>query len=722
MNWFPVRTLAVSLSLLVAAASCATDAGRAKSAGAQSADAVKIVDISAAGSARQVELSIKASGPIQSTVFTMRDPVALVVDLTGVDMSSFSAAIPVGSEPVTDITPIYFASSKDARLQVGLTGEVDYLLDTADPKELKILIAPKGSGLVAQEVGGGAEASHPAPMSGATVEALVSGQSRVEDVSFMHKGSLSRVTVTMSRESPAYRLIPRDELKRLTLDLPGAVVTADSEKLVNVDAEGSRVKNVAVFQFSSGADPVAKIVVNLTEKALYNVRAEGRSIILDIGDEAVLALAREVKEAEMAIAAPERKTLTPSEKVYTGAKVSLDFQKADIHNILRIIADVSGLNVITSDKVKGDVTIKLANVPWEQALEVILKNNNLDMIREGNIIRIAPAAEIGKEKKAMEELMETEAKIAPLYTRIFEVSYETASNMKTNLESIKSERGSVEINSRTNALIVKDTKEKLAEMAALIEALDRKETQVLIEARIVETTHSTARELGVQWGGHFNTVTGQNFPYTVGVTGAAGPSPNIGVGGSAVNTGIDSAAAGALGITLGHVAGTALLDARLLALENNGNGRIISMPKITTMNNKEARIESGREIPYQTTSSDGTKTEFKKATLSLVVTPHVTPDQHVRMNISVNKDEADFANRLSGGAPPILTKQASTEVLVRDGATTVIGGLFKDTDTGSNKQVPGIGDVPVLGWLFKNNITSKVGEELLIFITPKIVE
>ncbi|MBI4829051.1 MAG: type IV pilus secretin PilQ [Nitrospinae bacterium] len=718
-----MRTIAVSLSLLVAAASCATDAGRAKSAGAQSAGAVKIVDISAAGSARQVELSIKASGPIHSTVFTMRDPAALVVDLTGVDLSSFGAAIPVGSEPVTDITPIYFASSKDARLQVGLTGEVDYLLDTADPKELKILIAPKGSGLVAQEVSAPApEAAHPAPMSGATVEALVSGQSRVEDVSFMHKGSLSRVTVTMSRESPAYRLIPRDELKRLTLDLPGALVTADSEKLVNVDAEGSRVKNVAVFQFASGADPVAKVVVNLTEKALYNVRAEGRSIILDVGDEAVLAQAREVKEAELAQAAPERKTLTPSEKVYTGAKVSLDFQKADIHNILRIIADVSGLNVITSDKVKGDVTIKLANVPWEQALEVILKNNNLDMIREGNIIRIAPAAEIGKEKKAMEELMETEAKIAPLYTRIFEVSYETASNMKTNLESIKSERGSVEINSRTNTLIVKDTKEKLAEMAALIEALDRKETQVLIEARIVETTHSTARELGIQWGGHFNTVTGQNFPYTVGVTGAAGPSPNIGVGGSAVNTGIESAAAGALGITLGHVAGTALLDARLLALENNGNGRIISMPKITTMNNKEALIESGREIPYQTTSSDGTKTEFKSATLSLKVTPHVTPDEHVRMNISVNKDEADFANRLAGGAPPILTKKATTEVLVRDGATTVIGGLFKDTDTGSNRQVPGIGDVPVLGWLFKNKINSKSGEELLIFITPKIVE
>jgi type IV pilus assembly protein PilQ len=280
----------------------------------------------------------------------------------------------------------------------------------------------------------------------------------------------------------------------------------------------------------------------------------------------------------------------------------------------------------------------------------------------------------------------------------------------------------VEINSRTNTLIVKDTKEKLAEMKRLIDALDKRELQVLIEARIVEVTHSHARELGVQWGGHFNTTTQHNFPNTIGVTGGAGANPNSGQGGgSLVNLPTSGPATGAIGLTIGHVNGTALLDMRLMALETAGKGRIVSMPKITTMNNKEALIESGQEVPYQTVSSEGTKTEFKKATLSLKVTPHVTPDKHIRLQIETSKDEPNYAQAI-GGVPPIFTKKATTEVIVSDGDTTVIGGLFKDFSSGQNDKVPLFGDIPILGWLFKKKGTTSTGEELLIFITPKVVE
>ncbi|MDH5510292.1 MAG: type IV pilus secretin PilQ, partial [Nitrospinota bacterium] len=545
---------------------------------------------------------------------------------------------------------------------------------------------------------------------------------KLNNVEFKQYKGLSRVVVTMSHPNSPYMLLSRENMNRLTLDLPGAVMDKSDERLINVNVEESKVSNVAVFQFSTGEKPMVKVVVNLSESSLYNVSSEGDKIFLDVGDEALVALAAAPEEAQLKEMKPVDE-FEFDEKTYEGARISLNFFKADIHNILRIIADVSNLNVITSGDVKADVTIKLKNVPWDRALEVILKNTGMGMIREGNIIRVSTAKAVEEERRREEALKKVEVDLEPLYTKIFEVNYESASKMKGNLDSIKSERGKIEINDRTNILIIKDTKARIGEMAKLIRALDKKERQVLIEARIVEVTHSHAQELGIIWGGFWNGVSNQNFPNTIGVTGASTGSPNQPAGGAAVNLGTSSTT-GAVGISLGHVNGVALLDAKLMAMENSGNGRIISMPKITTMNNKEATIESGREIPYQSSGENGaTTTSFKKATLSLKVTPHITPDKNVRMTIAVNKDEADFANR--GGAdspPPILTKQAQTEVLIMDGSTTVIGGLFKDTDNNAKKKVPGFGDIPLIGWLFRNSAINKSGEELLIFISPKIVD
>ncbi len=730
----------LSLSLFI---SCAGGAQQvAKEPGGASAsedrESASIKDLSVESKDRVVEVIIDADAPIQYTAFKMSSPLRLIVDMTHVDISAFKAEMHVNREPVDSIQPFYFEKTNDSRIEITVSKDVNYKVDSSDPNKLRIIIAPKGfedqleayvpgqddrQPVVSEDIAGETDmvkAEHDFQDAGSAMETMmvsdvISGPDLVKDVKFLQLANMSRVEITMSRPNTSYELLSRDEMNRLTIDLAGATIGKDSEKLINVDLEGSKIINVAAFQFRGGDNPLVKVVVNMEEMLLYNIRTDGDKIILDLGDDAVFALAMELSQKKEENLLNE--VVGEPEKEFAGDTISMDFQRADIHNILRILSDISNFNIITSDKVKGQVSMNLKDVPWDQALDVILKNNGLDMIQEGNIIRVATVGEIQKEKESLRKRLETQREIEKLFTRIFEINYESAAKMKENLTQLKSERGSVDVNERTNSLIVQDTKQKLAEMDKLIRLLDKKERQVLIEARIVEVVHDMASELGIQWGGFYNTVTTSQFPQTIGVTGGTGVSPNSGQGGYGVNLPTGAPPTGSIGISLGHIAGTALLDARLMALENNGMARIVSMPKITTMNNKEANIESGQNIPYQTVSSEGTRTQWIKATLSLKVTPHITPDKHIRLEIETHKDEP-----LAGTPPPILTKQATTEVLVANGDTTVIGGLFKDTDSTKVNKVPGLGDVPFLGWLFKSDAKARSGEELLIFITPTIVD
>jgi type IV pilus assembly protein PilQ len=709
-----------------------------------------IRDLSAYGNGDKIEVSLDADGPIRNSVFKLMDPPRLIVDMTGVDMSLYQSQIPVNHELVKSIRPYYFAKSNDSRLELELNGDVDYKLDESTPQKLKIIVfKPGAGGSVPAVVSAQAVVSEKAPATGkpvatpevkptsaapktvapagpekAVTVAEPSNESlnRVTDIKFIQKDKkLAQVEITMAKPDPAYELLSRANMNRLTLNLPNTVIEQADEKLINVALEGSKVKNVAAFQFRNGQSPMAKVVVNLEESQLYNISSQGSKIMLDIGDDTVLALAKEVSQEKKKVE-EDKALIGAKDTTYTGAHISLDFQKADIHNIFRIIADVAGLNIITSEKVKATVTLKLKNVPWDQALDVILRNNGLDKTQDGNIIRVATMEEVSKEKDTAVKARDSEAKIVPLYTRVFDVNYEAVDKLKKNLESIKSERGSVEINERTNTIIAKDMREKLAEMGSLVERLDKKEPQVLIEAKIISATRDKVRGLGIQWGGYANNSTALLFPHTVGVTGGAGASPNVGAsgGGTGVNFPIASGAGGALGalgITLGAVNGTALLDAKLMAMEQDSEAMIISNPKITTMNNKKAMIKSGQQVPYQTTSAEGTKTEFKDAVLSLEVTPHITPDRHMRLSLKVTKDRP-----LPGNPPPIEKREAETEVLIADGETAVLGGLFEDTTNTGQSMVPGLGRIPFLGWLFKNETTSNNNQELLIFITPKIVD
>ncbi len=425
--------------------------------------------------------------------------------------------------------------------------------------------------------------------------------------------------------------------------------------------------------------------------------------------------------------------------VYNGRRIDLDFTNYDIHNMLRLISDVGQVNIVTADDVKGTVTIRMRDVPWDQALEVILKAKGLGMQREGNLIRVAPTAVLEKEVEQEVARAKAAVELKPIETRLIPLSYAEGPQMLPRVGDVLSPRGKVSVDVRTNMLIVSDVASNIALAEDLVHNLDTQTPEVSIEARIVEASTTFLRDIGIQWGGGgiasaaTGNPTGIAFPSTIGVAGGAvdtltnsngilggqAASPNYVVNmPAAVGTG----SGGALGLTLGSVAGNVNINLRLSALENTGSVRIVSSPKITTVDNVEAAIEQGTAIPISVVSAAGTNTVFVDAKLNLTVKPHVTNEGSVIMNIAITRNEPDFVNTSANGTPTILKKQAKTEMLVRDGDTAVIGGIFTRNTGLSYTKVPWFADIPILGWLFKNRRESDDRSELLIFITPRIVK
>ncbi len=429
-----------------------------------------------------------------------------------------------------------------------------------------------------------------------------------------------------------------------------------------------------------------------------------------------------------------------SKKRYTGRRVDLDFKDADIHNILRLLSDVGHVNIITADDVKGTVTIRMRDVAWDHALDIILQAKQLGMVREGNLIRVAPQEVLEKEREM--EIARRKQKIAlePLETRLIPVSYAKANELQPRAQDLLSERGKLSVDVRTNVIIATDTRDVLNQIESLIRNLDTQTPQVLIESRIVEATSTYTREIGIQWGGDFaassatGNPTGLAFPNSIGVAGGAtdGQTPMAGLtttptGQANPNFGVNMPApvgtnsGGALGIALGSIANNANLSLRLSAMEETGTLRILSSPKILTLDNREAHIEQGTLIPYSQVSAQGVQTSFKEAKLNLTVTPHVTADGSILLEMQVMRDEPDFNNTGARGDPTILKREAETELLVSDGHTAVIGGIFTRNSGSSYKKVPFFADIPILGWLFKKKSDSDRRSEMLIFITPRIV-
>jgi type IV pilus assembly protein PilQ len=546
---------------------------------------------------------------------------------------------------------------------------------------------------------------------------------------------------------PRVRVKQQKEPSRLTLDIERARLAPEQERTVPATDPGSTVTQVLAFEVVEAEASTVKIVAQLRESTPFEVRQEGNIVQLVIakssgqaGTPRRLTLGRPEVPPAAATPAPGEQTappvkleITPSRPPatppgaggpgapttmeaaaprYVGEKISLDFQNADINDILRLIAEVSGLNIIAGGDVQGTVTTRMVDVPWDQALDVILKINGLAQEREGNIIRVAPLGRFINERQESLRVRQTENQAEPTVTQLVPINYADAAELRGSLEKLLSARGSIYIDGRTNTMIVTDTKQNLDDVLALVQTLDRQTPQVMIEARIVEATREFAQEIGVRFGGTYTAVTDRTFPNRVAVNGAA-TDPNFVVD---LPAAVQAGSGGAIGFALAGA--SSILNLELSALERTNRGKTISNPRIATLDNIEAVIQSGVRLPFATTSSEGTRTEFVDASLILKVTPHVTPDGFVNMKISVTNNQP--GQQTSAGLS-ITTREANTSMLVKDGDTVVIGGLYKRVLASTRDGVPWLSQVPVLGWLFRKDAESDRNEELLIFLTPRII-
>lgn len=426
---------------------------------------------------------------------------------------------------------------------------------------------------------------------------------------------------------------------------------------------------------------------------------------------------------------------------YSGEKLSLNFQDIDVRSVLQLIADFTDLNLVASDTVAGNITLRLQNVPWDQALDLVLKTKGLDKRQVGNVLLVAPAAEISARERQELESQKQIAELAPLRRELIQVNYAKAADMAKLFQSVTSadggvadDRGSITVDERTNSIIAYQTQERLDELRRIVAQLDVAVRQVMIEARIVEANVNYDKALGVRWGGGarrggwdvsgkdgvqaFDPDTGQRL--TVGTDQIGSTTLEDGLARLPfVDMGVANSTSG---IGIGFLSNNVVLDLQLSAMESSGNGEIVSQPKVVTSDKETAKILKGQEIPYQEASSSGaTSTSFKEAALSLEVTPQITPDNRIIMEVKVTKDSADYQRAINGGAPPINKNEVNAKVLVADGETIVIGGVFENTQSKAVSKVPFLGDVPYLGRLFRRDIVTDNKTELLIFITPRIM-
>ncbi len=447
----------------------------------------------------------------------------------------------------------------------------------------------------------------------------------------------------------------------------------------------------------------------------------------------------------------EEADLKKSKFGYTGERLSLNFQNIEVRAVLQLIADFTEKNLVASDTVGGSVTLRLKNVPWDQALDIILKSRGLGKREVGNVMMVAPQEELAAREKLELESQQQVEDLAPLRTEFVQVNYakaaDIASMLKAEANNLLSERGNITVDARTNTLLVQDTSEKLSEIRSVVEALDIPVRQVLIESRLVNANEDFAKDLGVKFGasweerrrdgwvmgaggGNATGTTSPTYTYTdeggpegsAFNGGAVGPTAFAEGGGQnyIVDLAATASGAGAFKYAVGKI-GSYFLELELTALQVEGRGEIISAPRVITANQTEATIESGTEIPYQEAASSGaTSTSFKKAVLSLKVTPQITPDDRIIMDLEVNQDSV--GPETSSGVPTINTNELQTQVLVDNGETVVLGGIFESSERGATTKVPFFGDLPYLGRLFKRTAQDLKKQELLIFVTPKILD
>jgi type IV pilus assembly protein PilQ len=543
--------------------------------------------------------------------------------------------------------------------------------------------------------------------------------------------------------------------RQAILTIPGATIPAALERSLDTSEFDGPV--TAISSYRDPRDPTqVRVVVDLSHPAQATLKRAGNTLYLDFQKPPAVAQRKSNKPtrtgpAQAATTATTyqppvvggygaastpvtAQTVAQKKKVFRGKRIDLDFKDADLHNLLRLLAQVGDVNIVIPDDIKATVTVRLTDVPWDQAMEVILQSKGLWYRREGRLIRIAPRKELDaedEEERARRRALIQEEAPEPV---IFTLNYSVAEDVSKQAGTLLSPKGKIEVDKRTNSLIISDVKANRERIIDLLTQLDTQTPQIQIEARIVEARSTWTHDVGVQWGlgatsgAQTGNPTGLVFPSSIGVFGGAMDQatptdgtvgdPNFGVNlPAAVGTG----QGGAVGVTFGSVGGNFNLSLRLSAAEDSGSVRIISAPKITVLNNSQAEISQGVAIPISVVSAQGTQTQFVNADLSLKVTPHVSQrDCSIQMEIEVAKNEPDFVNTGARGDPTILKKEAKTTMLIADGETTVIGGIYTRNSGKSISKVPLLGDIPILGFFFKRTQQNDERTEVLIFLTPKI--
>jgi type IV pilus assembly protein PilQ len=677
------------------------------------------------GAGNKVELTLKLSDTAPTPLtFTVDNPARIALDLpdTAVAMSSRRVDVKQG---VVDTVNVAEAGG---RTRVVLN------VDSLVPYETRvngntIVVSVGGSGSRAVTAGPAVSTAAAAASQSTRSAAPISGSRSVNNIDF-RRGT--------------------DGSGRIIVELTDSKVPADLRqeggKIVVNFAKTSLPENLMQrLDVADFATPVA------TVDAL-RVADGTRLVIAASGDYEQLAYQSDnvyTIEIKPVVKLPPE---LQDQKEYTGERLTLNFQDIETRAVLQLLADTSGQNMVISDSVGGNVTLRLQNVPWDQALDIVMRTKGLDMRREGNVMFVAPAAEIAAREKELLTARQQVQQLAPLRTEYLQINYAKAQDLATLIKSgdkssLLSERGSVAIDERTNTLLLQDTSERLADIRRLVSTLDIPVRQVLIEARIVIVNDDYSRELGVRFGA--TTAFQHGGRDGSGVVGAQNFGredddivlshvPQLDPAGNPINSPFGFVApdpvnrymvnlpvanpAGRLAMTL--LDSDYIVDLELSAAQAEGRGEIISSPRLITANQREATIEQGVEIPYQESSSSGaTTTQFKKAVLSLKVTPQITPDNRVILDLTVSKDSVGqlVASATGGFVPSIDTREIVTQVLVNDGQTVVLGGILETERREAETKVPWLGDIPVLGHLFKTTSKTDNKDELLIFVTPRIL-
>jgi type IV pilus assembly protein PilQ len=591
----------------------------------------------------------------------------------------------------------------------------------------------------------------------------------VKEIDFKQIDNKSRIVVVMTEE-PAFESQTVSKNK-IAVDIKNAFVPKRLQRALNTSEFDSAVNYIDITNVKRGKVNDVRILILLREEVPFQTAREGKMLFIDFERpkkaeakvappapekrEEVIEAKKEPKEggkegevtptAEK-LAAPAEEKAVPApkvvqkageekkgweagfpEKVYTGRKLSLDFKDADIKNILRLIAEVSNLNIIVGEDVTGKITMRLVDVPWDQALDVILQSKGLGMSRVGNVVRIAPVDTIKREIQSELEAKRAKERLEDLVTELIPVNYASGKEILPQVKSVLTERGDVKIDERTNILIIKDVAKKIADVKMLVKSLDTKTPQILIEARIVEANLTFQNELGVSWGfllGGGKATAGGGLTGTTFLESSAGTQTHPVVDLPALARGGVAGTTGTSGIVefLFRRGSIQELDIAISAHENKGDVKVISSPKIATLDNKEASIEQGLRIPYRKLTTEGTvTTDFIDANLKLTVTPHVTNDGHIKLNIKAKKDAPD-QSIVVDGVPSIDKKEAITEVLVKDNGVVVIAGVYSITKNEGGEGIPLLNKIPLLGWLFKREIREDQRKDLLIFIAPKVLK